>query len=226
MGSASVGLTVALLLCSAPAGADLPGGVPLDDWLRTGGAVLDLQVAPGNTQVELDGDRLHPGPVLVTAGVHLLVARAPGRRELREVVQLPAGRRTRKRIALTAHPVTGQLDLRTSPRHARVLIDGRLMGSTPRLLTLVAGRHQLVVVATGYRAAKRLVRVPRGATLTLRGDLQAEGRRRRRPRVAMVPAPVRDTVGAWVTPSSSRPVAPSVCARSWSTSTTGSSRTF
>lgn len=185
MGSGSVAAVAAVLLSAGPALADLPGGVSPEAWLRSGGAVLELQVAPGSARVELDGDRLHPGPILVTGGVHLLVARAQGRQEHREVIRVPAGQRTKRRIDLRTLPVTGRLDLRLAPRGARVLVDGRLVAAPLRVLTLTAGRHRIVILATGYRTERRVVRVPRAATLTLRIDLQPERRRRhRRPRVA------------------------------------------
>lgn len=212
------------LLSAPPARADEPSTTTAD-WLRTGGAVLDLQVAPPTARVELDGDRLHPGPALVTAGIHLLVVRATGRRELREVVRVTAGRHTKRRVELASLPVTGQLDLRTTPRHARVLVDGRLVGWSPRLMTLSAGRHRLQFLATGYRPTQRLLRVPRGATLTLRVDMTPErGRRHRRARVAMTP--VSATVPAWPSPSSRLLVGPIGFAPSSPTSTSASSPTF
>lgn len=182
----SIFAVFALVLASpGPALADLPSGVSPEEWLRTGGAVLELQVSPPTARVELDGDRLHPGPILITPGVHLLVARAQGRVDHREVIRVPAHERTKKRIELHGLAVTGRLDLRVHPRNAKVLVDGHLVSGTPRLLTLSAGRHRLVIVATGFLPERRFVRVPRGATLTLRVDMRPEGRRRhRRPRVA------------------------------------------
>lgn len=178
-------MLAAVLLLAGPASADLASGVSPEEWLRTGGAVLELQVAPASARVELDGDRLHPGPILVTPGVHLLVARASGRRELREVIRVPAGQRTKRRIELAATPVTGRLDLRLRPRGARVIVDGHLISGPLRVLTLTAGRHRVIIEATGYRTERRVVRVPRAATLTLRIDLSPERHRRhRRPRVA------------------------------------------
>jgi hypothetical protein len=185
MGGSSVAMVAAVLLSAGSTFADQSGGVSVEEWLRTGGAVLELQVTPASARVELDGDRLHPGPILVTPGIHLLVARATGRRELREVIQVPSGRRTKRRIELASMPVTGRLDLRLFPRGARVLVDGHLVAGPLRVLTLTAGRHRVVIAATGYRTERRVVRVPRAATLTLRIDLSPERRRRhRRPRVA------------------------------------------
>jgi hypothetical protein len=152
--------------------------------------VLELSVAPAHARVELDGDRMHPGPALITPGVHLLVARATGRREHREVIRVPEGQSTKKRIDLAALPLTGRVDLRvhlagTRASPVRVLLDGHLVTGRPRVLTLSAGRHRIVLLATGYRTERRVVRVPRGATITLRVDMQPDSRRRyRRPRVA------------------------------------------
>ena len=172
------------MLVAGPARADLPRGASAEDWLRRGGAVLELQIVPANATVDLDGDRIHPGPILVTPGVHLLVVRASGRRELRQELRIPSGEVTRRRVELTTQPVTGRVEVSTVPRHASVLVDGRLANDSPCVLVLTAGRHRLQVVAPGYRDARRLVRVPRGATLRLRVELVPDRRHHHRPRVA------------------------------------------
>ncbi|MBI2891965.1 MAG: PEGA domain-containing protein [Deltaproteobacteria bacterium] len=180
----AVGL--ALLGLGRPVGADIQADVPAREWLRRGGAVLVLDVVPKQARIEIDGDVKRDGPWLVTAGVHLVVASAPGRQTFREVLRVPAGRRTMRRIDLRAQPVMGHLDVRTTPRRARLIIDGRLRGETPRVVELAAGRHRLLVAALGYRSARRVVRVPRAATLTIRITLLAERRRFRRPRLAFL----------------------------------------
>lgn len=178
-----VGLVV--LGLGRPSRADIQADVPAREWLRRGGALLEIDVVPRDARIEIDGDPQRGRSWLVTAGVHLVVVSARGRQGFREVVRIPAGRRLTRRIELRPQQATGRIDVRTTPRRARLIVDGRLQGETPRVVELAAGRHRLHVSALGYRSVRRLVRVPQAATLTVRIALPAERRRFRRPRLAL-----------------------------------------
>jgi len=61
----------------------------------------------------------------------------------------------------------GYLSINSSP-WARVLVDGRAMGTTPQVrIRVTAGRHHLILVREGFQTHTAWVTVPAGATVRL-----------------------------------------------------------
>ena len=74
----------------------------------------------------------------------------------------PAARRSE---TVTAAP--GYLSINSSP-WARVLVDGRAVGTTPQVrIRVTAGRHLLVLAREGFRTHSAWVTVPAGGTVRL-----------------------------------------------------------
>jgi hypothetical protein len=73
---------------------------------------------------------------------------------------------------------TGAIRLRANPRHARVYIDGALVGTVDEFdglsdhLEIEAGRHQIELRADGYDSYTSEVSVRAGRTMTERANLK------------------------------------------------------
>lgn len=73
---------------------------------------------------------------------------------------------------------TGSIRVRANPRHARVYIDGALVGTVDEFdglgdhLEIEAGRHQIELRADGYESYSSEVSVRAGRTMTERANLK------------------------------------------------------
>jgi len=98
---------------------------------------------------------------------------APGRPEPDLPVRSPSSARRGghgvRPAARRSEPVTapGYLSINSSP-WARVLVDGRAVGTTPQVrIRVTAGRHLLVLAREGFQTHSAWVTVPAGGTVRL-----------------------------------------------------------
>jgi hypothetical protein len=79
----------------------------------------------------------------------------------------PAPRRPAPRVVARPTPLAGYLSINSSP-WARVLVDGRGVGTTPQVkIRVTAGRHHLMLVREGFQTHTVWVTVPAGGTVRL-----------------------------------------------------------
>jgi hypothetical protein len=129
------------------------------DGKASGATPVEVSLAPGSHTVELtQGARRKTLAVTVTAGA-----------KLAHYVELPA-----------ETPVTGQIDIRTDPAGARVVVDGVSRGVTPVVVAgLAVGDHQ-VRLEEGSRSVTQSVKVEGAQAASLfvpfaRGEAPAAG---------------------------------------------------
>lgn len=97
---------------------------------------------------ELKGSSSWSGKV--ATGTHIFEARKEGYRpsSITHTINLDSGGQT---IAIPApKPVTGALNIMSSPIMAEVHVDGKLVGETPIMLNLTIGKHTISVRKEGY----------------------------------------------------------------------------
>jgi len=126
-----------------------------------GGLVVDSK--PPGAEVWIDGERLGATPLRVpglAAGKHFLELRKGDYRHARKVAVV-AGRFTS--LSASLDKVVGRLEVRSSPPEAELLLDGRAVGKTPRVLADVqAGSHMVEVRKPGFAPARKEIHVGAG----------------------------------------------------------------
>lgn len=157
------GVVLAVLLLGAGGGYVLFGG---------GGSSLALQSSPSGAAVILDGDSVGVTPVAgidVEPGRHALSIRKAGYVPLDTVVTVGDGQSLMMSgVSLQARP--GQLSVTTEPSGARVLADGRLIGTTPlRNAELRPGPVSLQIEKEGHAARDTTVQAGPGGRVALAG---------------------------------------------------------
>jgi len=139
------------------------------------GSVLIKSIPPGG-DLYIDGylrgktpylaDALNPGP-------HAILIRTTGFEDYRDVVTTGPGMRPEYTEYLVPLPQTGFLGIASSPDGATAYLDGKLLGTTPTLLSRVAaGRHLLLVQKPGYRYYTQTLEVTGGSTRLAQVDLE------------------------------------------------------
>jgi hypothetical protein len=162
------GTILAVLLVGAGAGYALFGG---------GASSLALQSNPSGAAVILNGDSVGTTPVAgleVEPGRHALSIRKAGYVPLDTVVTVGEGQSLMMSgVSLTARP--GQLSVTTEPSGARVLADGRLIGTTPiRNAELQPGPVSLQIEKDGYASEDTTVQAGPGGRVALAGVVLRE----------------------------------------------------
>ncbi len=139
-------------------------------WSR---AHLAVTSVPTGAEVRVDGRLLGRTPLTgrtMTPGLHLVEVRHSYYARYSRQLNLPAGRRTELAVAL--EPGVGELMLYSNPRGAWVEVDGvRREGTTPLLLKLPSGPHQVAMGMQERRAASAPVTVMADQTRELHLDL-------------------------------------------------------
>ena len=133
-------------------------------------AEVTVHAEPEGAAVEVDGARVGQaplsGPLLLGPGTHRLrVAREGFVTDEREL-SLVSGGAMEVRVALTAVPKTGRLELTTTPA-ARVTIDGIPRGLSPLSVELAPGGHQVLLEQDGYRTQQQEVLLVAGQSRQL-----------------------------------------------------------
>jgi serine/threonine protein kinase len=143
---------------------------------------LTVRSQPAGAMVTVDGQILGATPLVATdiaLGTHDVVVARPGHVPRSERVVLLAGapRRTLN-VALESGveipPALGTVDVVSSPRGARVLVDGRFVGRTPlRAPELAPGVRRVTLELDGYVTMTTPVAVSRGGIHAVRVTMEA-----------------------------------------------------
>ena len=144
-------------------------------WTRTpaaplaGQGELVVQSRPASARVSIDGEDRGVTPITVplSAGAHVLEVQI-GKSEPRVIpLTIRKGVQTAQYIELQNVPMTGGLDVRSDPPGARVSIDGQSRGTAPLTLRDLAPGDHDVVLESGSRKVKQVVRIDAGVTAQL-----------------------------------------------------------
>jgi hypothetical protein len=131
----------------------IPGSLVLNTS-PDGASVLINDVYRGSTPLIIE--RIEPGTYGVTFSRF-------GYAKLSTPLRVESGKTTEVSGALI--PLTGSLDITTSPAGARILLDTISLGLTPvSLPNMTVGNHTLTVVKEGYVTAEQRVTVVEGTT--------------------------------------------------------------
>ena len=133
---------------------------------------LVVQSDPSGALVTVDGQYRGETPVTIRdlpLGAYTVQIARPGHIPWSNRVTLTSSSPARV-VAADLQPgldmagrVTGSVYIDSRPRGARVMIDGRFVGTTPfRMPGLAAGRHEVRLELDGYRAATQQVPVTAG----------------------------------------------------------------
>ena len=133
---------------------------------------LRVQSDPAGALVTVDGQYRGETPVTIRdlpLGAYTVQIARPGHIPWSNRVTLTSASPARV-VAAELQPgldmsgrVTGSMYIDSRPRGARVMIDGRFVGTTPfRVPGLAAGRHEIRLELDGYRAATQAVQVTPG----------------------------------------------------------------
>ncbi len=144
-------------------------------WTRTpaaplaGEGELVVQSRPDSARVSIDGEDRGVTPLTVplAAGAHVLEVQI-GKSEPRVIpLTIRKGVQTAQYIELQNVPMSGALDVRSDPPGARVSIDGQSRGTAPLTLRDLAPGNHDVVLESGSRKVKQVVRIDAGVTAQL-----------------------------------------------------------
>jgi hypothetical protein len=132
---------LALLLAGAhDAGAAKPRGA------------IQVNTTPAGADVTVDGQAYGASPATcdgLEGGLHLVVVRKDGFREVRRSVELQSGQRTALELKLEA--LAGLVLIQSSPTGAEVTVNGAFRGATPLMIPdFPYGEHRIKVAKNGY----------------------------------------------------------------------------
>jgi formylglycine-generating enzyme required for sulfatase activity len=128
---------------------------------------LQLEPSSPAAEVEINGEAFGRQRVFeLPSGEHRVLIHAPGFMPFDQAVTLDADRR----LTVELEPLLHDLTVRSNVYDDRVLIDGRVMGSTPLQVALSVGPHQVRVEKEGYTAFERSIELSRA--MMVRAELQ------------------------------------------------------
>jgi formylglycine-generating enzyme required for sulfatase activity len=122
---------------------------------------LDLTSDPSGATVRLDGREVGTTPLTlerVPVGEHSLDLDKDGLYAARKSITIAAN--TLDRLSVKLDRRKGKLTVFSEPRDARVLLDGKDLGSTPVSLEVEAGPYTLRLTKEGYKAYEETLTLP------------------------------------------------------------------
>jgi len=143
--------------------------------------LVPIQVEPRGAELMLDDKpvTIEDGGIAIPAGPHVLVARAKGFRDGRTAI--PAERAADYKVAVELARVGAMLELRNAPHGARVVVDGKTLGTAPlaQPIEIAPGAHLLELKIDGYRPYRTTNTFATEQTVKLDvGKLRRDSRRR------------------------------------------------
>ena len=146
----------------------------LDRIPRTGS--ISVTSSPSHARVFLDGEYRGRTPLTirdVRVGEYQIKVTKEGYYDWSQAIGVRSN--VTKRVFATLEPIPrmGSISVNSSPRHARVFVDGVERGTTPLTITDIdAGWHQVVIIKERYRAYLEDVHVEGGEELYIEVDLR------------------------------------------------------
>ena len=140
--------------------------------LSAGFMKLTVKAAPDSDiyiDSEYKGKGEWNGEVLF--GTHYLEARKENHKPA--VMKVELDKNSTSEIVLeTPRPITGHIDINTSPMKADIYLDGKHYGTTPKVISnIIIGEHKLKLEKDGYVALEKDIVVEEGEMLSLNEKL-------------------------------------------------------
>ena len=127
---------------------------------------LELNTTPEGSSVLLGENYRGSTPLTINGtepGTYTVTFSRFGYYRLSVPVRVEAGKITA--VNATLIPLTGSLEITTSPSGARILLDSNDQGTSPVILTnITSGNHTLTVIKEGYITTEQPVRIITGQT--------------------------------------------------------------
>ena len=107
-------------------------------------------------------------------GMHTVEARKQSHKPTRKTIDLVMGES--KTITLDApKPISGSVDINTSPMGATIYIDGKNYGETPNFISdILIGSHELKLTKQGCTTITKTINIKEGETLTVNEKLEKQ----------------------------------------------------
>ena len=144
-------------------------------------APITVAVEPAGASVSVDGRTVGKAPLpkalRLAAGSHTLETSAEGWKTQKRDLMISAGVPLSLNIRLELIPKTGIVQVTATPPDSTVRIDGKFLGPAPVKAELVAGGHQLEVLAQKYTTYQVELIIAAGQTRNVDVVLQKPPRR-------------------------------------------------
>ena len=135
-------------------------------------AVVSLTVA-GDAEIWIDNDKKGVGSWRgeLELGSHRVECRKAGHRTSEQSLAVETSAPITRTLT-SPTPITGSLDVISSPLVAEVWVDGRKVGETPYTLSsILVGKHKVELRKSGYTAWAKEITVAEGQTVSLNATL-------------------------------------------------------
>ncbi len=144
--------------------------------LKADSATVTL-TAPDNAEIWVNGVKKGVGSWSgsLNAGAYIFEARKEGHR-VGSISQTIDSQSPTQSYAIPApQPITGSIDIISTPAMADITIDGKAIGRTPiSLRDVLIGTHNITLSKSGYNAYSQSVTITEGQTATLKATLTAQ----------------------------------------------------
>ncbi|MBA2544159.1 MAG: PEGA domain-containing protein [Deltaproteobacteria bacterium] len=115
--------------------------------------LVPFEASPPAASVMVDDKPavLEAGGIAIPPGAHVIVASAPRFHPTR--IEVPAERTSTYKIAVVLREVGTLVELAGAPAGAKILVDGKVVGTTPlrEPLEVAPGKHSVEIKVSGYR---------------------------------------------------------------------------
>ena len=158
--------------------------------LKADSAYITL-TAPDNAEIWVNGVKKGIGSWKgsLNSGAYIFEARKEGHRagSLSQTVDSKASTQS---YALPApQPITGAIDIISTPAMAEIIIDGKAVGRTPISLSdILIGSHNITLSKSGYNSYSQTITIVEGQSVTLNATLTEQSKQ-----TQTVPAPKPQT---------------------------------
>ena len=146
--------------------------------LKADSAYITL-TAPDNAEIWVNGVKKGVGSWKgsLNSGAYIFEARKEGHRagSLSQTVDSKSGTQS---YALPApQPITGAIDIISTPAMAEIIIDGKAVGRTPISLSdILIGSHNITLSKSGYNSYSQTITIVEGQSVTLNATLTEQSK--------------------------------------------------
>ncbi|MFT7288687.1 MAG: sulfatase activating formylglycine-generating enzyme [Halieaceae bacterium] len=126
--------------------------------------LLTVESDPLGATLLIDGEPAGSTPLTalpIAAGMHELTLQAERYLPLTQSLDV-SGREIQQRLALTLSPAWADIELRSTPAGAALLVDGEPAGTTPATLQILQGEREILLQRTGFATASLSLTVEAG----------------------------------------------------------------